>query len=142
MRESDATMQDTTPGFDRRNAWLYRTATATMFVASLVVALKVAFGTPPDYVEDRFVAGIAYAASSVVAIGAYLLLKAGMARGTYALAASMGGFVLAGYLSGFPQKGLWILGISSLAIVLVSVLLGDKADRNTADKTIRIKLPW
>ena len=135
-------MQGTTPGFDRKNAWLYRTATATMFVASLVVALKVAFGAPPDYIDDSFVAGIAYSVACAVSLAAYLLLKAGMARGTYALAASMGAFVLAGYLSGFPQKALWILGASCLAIVLVSVLMGDKADRNTPSKTIRIKLPW
>lgn len=54
-------MHETTPGFDRKNAWLYRTATAT---------------------------------------------------------------------------------ISCLAIVLVSLLLGDKADRNSASRTIKIKLSW
>lgn|SRR3546814_97408 len=135
-------MQDTTPGFDRKNGWLYRTATATMFVASLVVALKIAFGMPPDYIDNGLVAGILYSVSCVVSLLAYLLLKAGVARGTYALAASMAGFVVAGYFSGFPHKALWILAISCLAIFLVSLLLGDKADRNTATKTIKIKLPW
>lgn len=135
-------MDKTFPGYDRKNAWLYRSAIAVTLLASILVCLKCLLGTPPDFVTKPANATWLYALSSIVSAFALSSIKRNQVRGSLSMVASTFAFVVAGFLSGFPQKPLWILLISSVLIFLIVILLGDKADLLTRTKSIKIKLPW
>lgn len=99
-------------------------------------------GTPPDFITKPANATWLYALSSIVSACALTSIKRSQVRGSLSMVASTVAFVVAGFLSGFPQKPLWILLIGSVLIFLIVILLGDKAGLLTRSKPIKIKLPW
>lgn len=113
-----------------------------MFVASLVVLLKILLGSPPAYINNHVLSGWLYLLSVIISMSVYVAIKRCKLKGSYSLVLSVAGFVLAGFFSGFPQKPLWILSVSSLIVLVLVSTLKDKADQNTPEKTIKIKLPW
>jgi hypothetical protein len=135
-------MSETTPGFDRKNAWLYKNVVAGMVLANLAIVIQIVLGNPPGFVTRPALAGAMYLMSALVSVAALVgLWKSGI-RGVYPLCASVLAFVVAGAVSGYPQKVLWVLGVLCVTTLVFCIVMGDKADQNTKEKTIRFKLPW
>lgn len=135
-------MSETTPGFDRKNAWLYMNVVAALLLANLAILIQIALGNPPDFVTRPGLAGAMYLMSALVAVATLVGLRKSGIRGFYLLSASVLAFVVAGAVSGFPQKALWVMGVSCITMLVLAIAMGDKADQNTKEKTIRFKLPW
>lgn len=135
-------MSGTTPGFDRKNAWLYVNAVAALLLASIVLLVRILIGNPPDYVTHPFASGCLFFVCTVVSAASIVGLKKSSIRGFYFLAAPLASFIVAAYVSGFPTKVILILSASCLIMLATVFFLGDKADQNTKEHKIKIKLPW
>ena len=135
-------MSETTPGFDRKNVGLYMNTTALLCLGSLTMVVRIVMGNPPAFVTDPVLSGWVYLASALVAAAAMVALKKSDLRGFYVFCAPVAAFVVAGFVSGFPAKPLWLMSIVNLTVLAFCIAMGDKADQNTKEKTIRFKLPW
>jgi len=135
-------MSETTPGFDRKNAWVYMNAIAVLCLASLSLVVRIVMGSPPDFVTDPVLSGWVYLASALACVAAMVALKKSDIRGFYVFCAPVAVFIVAGFVSGFPTKVLWLWSISGLTMLAYCIAMGDKADQNSKEKTIRFKLPW
>lgn len=135
-------MSGTTPGFDRKVSWVYMNAVASLLVASLVVLARILVGNPPDYVTRSLASGSLFFLCAVVSGASLVALKRSSIRGFYLLAAPLASFIAAGYVSGFPGNALLILSVPCFTMVVICLLLGDKADQDSKEHKIRIKLPW
>lgn len=121
---------------------MYKSAVFVLFLAALVITLRILLGNPPDYVSSPFLSGVLFSVSTVVSLVSLWAFGRLKTRGYYLFACPVLVFLVAGYFSGLPQKAIWILSASCVLMLAIVVLFGDKADQNTPDRTIRIKLPW
>jgi hypothetical protein len=135
-------MGGTTPGYDRKNAWLYVNAVAVLLLASLVLLVRILIGNPPDYVTNSFASGCLFFVCAVVSVASLVGLKKSAVRGFYLLAAPLASFIAAAYVSGFPTKAILILSASCFMMLGIVFFMGDKADQNSKEHRIKIKLPW
>jgi len=135
-------MSETTPGFDRKNVGMYMKTTVLLLLGSLAMVIRIALGNPPNYATDPALTAWVYLASALVAVAAMVALKKSDIRGFYIFCAPLAAFIIAGFVSGFPAKPLWLMSIVTVTVLAFCLLLGDRADQNTKEKTIRFKLPW
>lgn len=135
-------MSETTPGFDRKNAWLYMNTVGVLLLANLAILARIVMGNPQEFITDPALAGGLYLMSALVCLASLVGLKRSNIRGFYLLSAPVAAFIVAGFFSGFPTKVLLILAMSFFTLLVIALVMGDKADQNTEQKTIRFKLPW
>jgi peptidoglycan/LPS O-acetylase OafA/YrhL len=129
-------------GFDKRNQGSYSLLCWLALGTSTLLLLVTLFGSRPDWIISGFLPTAAFGVAAMVS-GVSIKL---MPRAQHFRSALCGAALLSVSLAYFTAGGqnnlAWIMIAAGVGLIMMPLLLGKQADRQSDEKVINIKLPW
>ena len=106
------------------------------------ISLLALFGRTPKFSEEDGRTAFWYFVSAVIAAFLAWLVSHREFRGSYCICAAAVTSATCAFLSGAPLKSSLITIITAVLFAIILFLSGDKGNRNSPKRIIKIKIPW
>ena len=129
-------------GFGQRNQGSYSLLCWLALGTSVLFMLLTFVGSRPEWMVSGFLPAYAFGLAAMASSVAIWLMPRAQHFRSALCGAALLSVSLAYYMSGGRNDLAWIMTAAGVGLILIPLVLGKQADRQTEDKVINIKLPW